>query len=414
MKSFFIKISVLVCVAGWNCAAQAQNEWTGWLGPNRDGWVDGFVAPNPWPEQLTKVWEAEVGTGYGSPLVVGDRVFQHARHEDQEVVWCLDLKDGAMIWESRFDRPFRTAPGGEFHENGPKACPVYADGRLFTMSIDGLLTAWDAENGNALWRKNYDSRFGKSHPNWGNSMSPIVDGRLVFAHFGTDDQGVLVALDTASGEEVWSHGKDGASYSSPLITELGGIRQVVEWNHEALIGVDIKSGDQLWRWPFPHIGKDQNMPTPAIHNDRILIGGENRGVYSVHPQLRDGKWSVADEWHQQRVALDMSSAVINDGMLYGFSHYDRGRLFCLDPKNGEIKWTSPPRTGENVMFLSFAGHVAALIDNGELRILRASADSYEVAASYRVANRRTWAPPVLFGDKVLIKGHQELTLWTFQ
>ncbi|MCA9049055.1 MAG: hypothetical protein KDA89_10035, partial [Planctomycetaceae bacterium] len=97
--------------------------------------------------------------------------------------------------------------------------------------------------------------------------------------------------------------------------------------------------------------------------------------------------------------------------LYGFSHYDSGRLFCLDPETGEVLWTGPPRTGKNVMFLSAPGLVAALIDNGELRILKASPKQYEQIASYRIAEDRTWAPPVLLPNAVLIKDHQHLTMW---
>ena len=64
-------------------------------------------------------------------------------------------------------------------------------------------------------------------------------------------------------------------------------------------------------------------------------------------------------------------------MLYGFSHYDQGRLFCLDPKTGEVLWQGPGRTGENVMFLSIPGHVVALVSDGELKIIAATGDRFE-------------------------------------
>ena len=112
------------------------------------------------------------------------------------------------------------------------------------------------------------------------------------------------------------------------------------------------------------------------------------------------------------MALDMSSAVINGKFLFGFSHYDRGRLFCLDPKTGEVRWEGTPRTGRNVMFLSMPGFVSALIDNGDLQIIKATADRFDKVASYRVADGRTWAPPVLLPDGVLVKDHETLTLWS--
>ena len=401
--------SLLLLASG--AVIQAGDIWTGWLGPQRNGWVANVESPEAWSDDLSKVWSVKVGTGYGSPLVVEDLIFQHARQGEDEIAWCLQRATGNVLWRKSWRVPFKAAGGGEYHGNGPKSSPVYADGRLFTMSINGTLMAWDTKSGERLWQRNYDGEFGKSHPHWGASTSPIVVDDHVIVHFGTDDVGALVALNVETGEEIWRHGKDGPSYSSPLVSEFDGVRQVIEWNHRALVGVDSRTGAFLWEFPFPHVGSDQNMPTPTLHNGRVLLGGENRGIHSIRPELADGKWTVNDEWHQKEVALDMSSAVINGDHLYGFSHYDSGRLFCLDPDTGEVLWTGPPRTGKNVMFLSAPGLIAALIDNGELRILKASPKQYQSITSYRVAEDRTWAPPVLLQNGLLIKDHQHLTMW---
>ncbi len=412
MKIRLTAIAVTIAVLGACNASLADNDWTGWLGPGRNGWVRNFQPPAQWPASLTKVWQVKVGTGYGSPLVVGGRVYQHARQGNDEVVWSLDLKTGDAKWRKSFTVPFKVAGGGDYHGKGPKSSPVMADGRVFTMSITGKVSAWSAESGELLWQRDYDKQFGKSHPNWGASTSPIVDSNRVIVHFGTDAKGVLVALDAATGDELWTHGQDGPSYSSPLLVDIQGVRQVVEWNHRALVGVESGSGKFLWEYPFPHIGSDQNMPTPAFHNGRILLGGENRGVHSIRPTLQDGKWNVEREWSQKSVALDMSSAVMNGKFLFGFSHYDRGRLFCLDPETGEVRWEGAPRTGRNVMFLSMTGFVAALIDNGDLQIIKATADRFDKVASYRVADGHAWAPPVLLSNGVLVKDRETLTFWS--
>jgi outer membrane protein assembly factor BamB len=405
--------SILLAISSsWQPLPAADANWPGWLGPNRDGWVSNFQPPAKWPEQLKKAWQVEVGTGYGSPLLANGRVYQHARQGDDEVIWCFDLETGAVKWRKSYAVPFKMGGGGERHGKGPKSSPMLADGRVFTMSITGLLSAWDANSGNLLWRRDYGSRFKMSHPYWGASTSPIVDGNRVIVHFGTDDAGILAALNVKDGKEVWSHGKDGPSYSSPLLVEIHGIRQVVEWNHRALVGVESKSGRPLWEYPFPHVGSDQNMPTPAFHNGRVLIGGENRGIHSLEPQLNRGVWTVKEVWHQDKVALDMSSAVVNGDLLYGFSHYGAGRLFCLDTKTGEIQWQGPGRTGRNVAFLSLPGHIAALINNGELQVIAASAKGLEKVASYRVSESPTWAPPVLFQNGILVKDVEKLTLWS--
>lgn len=414
LRSFVVAVtaSIFLFASTAQSSAWAADYWPGWLGPKRDGWVSGFKPPTRWPDRLQRGWRVEVGTGYGSPLVSDGKVYQHACQGNDEVLWCLDLNSGAVKWRKSYTVPFKIGGGGQRHGRGPKSSPVLADGRVFTMSIAGVLSAWDADSGKLLWRSDYGSRFKKSHPYWGASTSPIVDGKHVIVHFGTDDEGALVALDVESGKEIWSLGNDGPSYSSPLLVEIHGIRQIVEWNHRALVGVESKSGRPLWEYPFPHAGSDQNMPTPTFHKGHILLGAENRGIHSFEPQLNDGVWTVKKRWSQKKLALDMSSAVINGDLLYGFSHYDSGRLFCLDCKTGHVLWTGPPRTGRNVMFLSIPGHVVALINNGELKVIKAHAAGFEVVASYRVAESETWAPPVLLEKAVLVKDRDTLTLWS--
>jgi hypothetical protein len=138
--------------------------WPGWRGPDRDGWVSGFRPPTRWPERLKRVWQVEVGSGYASPVVASGRVYLHARQRDDEVVWCLDLETGAVKWRQSYATPFTMGQGGERHGKGPKSSPALADGRLFTMSITGLLSAWDADSGELLWRRDYSPRFEKGHP----------------------------------------------------------------------------------------------------------------------------------------------------------------------------------------------------------------------------------------------------------
>ena len=395
----------------WRPTSAAEAYWPGWLGPKHNGWVADFKPPEQWPDKLKKTWQVKVGTGYGSPIVAGGKVYQHARQGEDEVVHCLDLKTGKALWSKSHSTPFKIGGGGERHGKGPKSSPVYADGRLFTMSIAGAMTAWDTASGKVLWRKGYGSRFGKAHAYWGTSNSPIVDGDRVINHFGNDKYGALVALDVETGEEVWTQGKDGTCYSSPLLIESHGIRQVMEWNHRAIVGVESKTGQLLWEYPFPHKTHNQHMPTPAFHNGQILIGGENRGFHGIEPKLEDGKWTVTKRWSQKEVALDMSSAVVNDGLLYGFSHYGLGRIFCLNPKTGEILWQGPHRTGENVMFLSVPGYVLALINRGEIQVIKATGKSFEKVASWRVAQGSTWAPPVLLQHGILVKDLENLTFW---
>lgn len=403
---------ILLSAAATRPAAADELEWTGWRGAARDGWVGEFQPPEQWPDELERVWEVEVGTGYASPLVSNGRVYQHARVGEDEVLWCLDLETGAVVWRQAYPTPFKIGGGGERHGKGPKSSPTLSDGRIFTLSITGMLSAFDAKSGELLWRKDYGSRFEKTHPYWGASTSPLVDGDRVIVHFGTDGEGALVALDAETGDEVWTLGSDGPSYSSPIVAEVDGVRQIIEWNERALVGVDGRTGRKLWEHPFPQQNTNQNMPTPAYHDGMVLLGAENRGIHGLELNRRGDAWEVNPRWHQQKLALDMSSAVVNDGLLFGMSHFGAGRYFCLDPQTGDIRWEGTGRTGDNVAFLSIPGHVVALKDDGQLQILAADGERFEVVASYRVSDDPTWAPPVLLDDGILTKDDRKLTRWS--
>jgi outer membrane protein assembly factor BamB len=410
MRQFSLS-TAFVCLLSYSVAL-AASEWTGWLGPNRNGWVEDFQPPAEWPDQLQHTWQVPVGLGYGTPLVSGDRIYQHARQGDEEILWCLSLKTGDTLWRRATKMPFTMGGGGESHGKGPKSNPTLADGRIFTMSITGVLSAFDLSTGDSLWQKDFSSRFEKPHPYWGATTSPLVVENRVMIHFGGDDDGVLVAFDTTTGEEVWSEGDDGASYSSPFLAEFDGVGQIVEWNHNSLIGVEPESGERLWEYPFPHVGTNQNMPTPSYHQGAVIVGGENRGIRSVKPQLNNGVWSVTEQWHQKKFALDMSSAVINGNHLYGFSHYSLGQLFCLDAETGKVVWEGPGRSGDNATFLSIPNHIIALLDDGELQVIAAGSNDFKKVASYTVAESPTWAAPVLLENGILIKDRDSLTYWS--
>src|SRR5262245_17075476 len=103
-------------------------DWTQWRGPNRDGVVASFAAPKSWPEQLTRKWKIDVGLGYASPVLVGNRLFIFSRQGDNEVPQALDAEKGIAIWQASYAAPFAMNPAAARHEKGPKSTPTFAGG----------------------------------------------------------------------------------------------------------------------------------------------------------------------------------------------------------------------------------------------------------------------------------------------
>ena len=411
---FRTTILCILITSAYSSTIAKDINWPGWLGPKRDGWVEHFTAPAKWPEKLNKQWEKKVGDGYGTAIVSENRIYIHTRKNNDEVIHCIELNTGKSIWENKYAVSFKMGGGGEPHGKGPKSNPTLANGKIFTLSITGILSAWNANTGMLIWRKDHRSKFGKRpHPYWGATTSPLVVDNRVYLHFGSDEKGFLSAMDTDTGKEIWRNGEDGAAYSSPLYAEINGIRQIIEWNHEDLLGVDIETGQTLWKFHLPHRGTNQNMPTPSFHKGHILVGGEKRGIRKIHPHLKNNKWHVTEKWHQTRAALDMSTAVVNEDYLYGFSHYGLGELFCIDINTGKILWKGPGRSGENATFLSIQGHVLSLINDGELQIIQAKGSESNISVKYQVAKSETWSAPVLLKNRILVKDKNSLILWQF-
>src|SRR5262245_10121571 len=90
-------------------------DWVQWRGPNRDGSLVSFSEPQNWPERLTQRWKIEIGTGYATPLVVGDRVYAFSRQNNDEVVRAIDAASGKIIWQSSYAAPFRMNPATSSH-----------------------------------------------------------------------------------------------------------------------------------------------------------------------------------------------------------------------------------------------------------------------------------------------------------
>lgn len=191
------------------------------------------------------------------------------------------------------------------------------------------------------------------------------------------------------------------------------MKQVLKWNRHRLVGLRAADGHELWPYPLPHTGPDQNTPASVVKENRIYVVAQNRGIRCLRPGLRDGRWQVEVLWHQKRLACEMATPVVNGDFIFGLSHYDSGRLFCLDARIGAIRWVGPPRTAEYATFLAIPGYVVVLLSTGELQILPVGAEEYRPVARYQVADSPTWAGPVLLTDGVLIKDHDSLTRWRF-
>ena len=395
-----------VLVLAFGSAAAAQ-DWPQWRGPNRDGTVTSFQAPASWPEALTQRWNIEIGQGYATPLLVDDRVYVFTRQGEDEVLTALDAAAGTTRWRTSYAAPFTMNPATARHGPGPKSTPVFSGGRLFTLGMSGIVTAFDAETGRQLWQKPAPPL----EPTYHTGMSPVVEGDLVIFHVGGHDEGALTAFDVTTGDVRWSWDGDGPAYGSPRVFDLSGTPQVVTFTQENFVGVGLADGELLWSRPF-RTPSDTTSQTPLLHEDTVIEMGRNNGVTAFRAVSRGGGWTTEDVWHTDEVSMHMSDAVAIDGVLFGLSHLNSGQYFALDLETGRVLWTSDPRQAEHAAISRAGDTIFSLEEDGELVIVDFESTGFEPVARYTVATSETWAQPVVSSTRVFVKDVSTLTLWT--
>ena len=397
---------VLVWTAGGPVAI--AQDWPQWRGPNRDGAVQSSDLPSTWPNALTEQWTVDVGLGYATPVIVGDRIYMYTRQDGDEVMLALDVDSGDVLWRSGYPAPFDLTSAAARHGAGPKSTPTFADGRLFTLGMSGIVTAWDGETGRQLWQ----IEASPVQPAYHTAMSPVVDGALMIVHIGGQDDGALTAFDVATGEVRWSWDGDGPAYGSPLVVELEGTRQVVTFTQEHMVGVALETGALLWSRPFV-TPSSTTAQTPILYNGQLVEAGRGNGITLFRVVNEGTAWTTEDVWHTDEVSLHMTNGVVADGVLYGLSHLNSGQYFGLDLDTGQVLWTSDPRQAENAAVLSVGDAIFSLQDDAELVVLGSSRSEFEPLQRYEVATSATWAQPTLRGNRLYVKAVSSLTLWTF-
>ena len=402
-------VAVLLVLAVPLRAQRPPNEWTQWRGPNRDASTSAPSDPKAWPEKLMQKWKVEVGLGYATPLVVGNRVYQWARQGEREVMMALDADSGKVVWETGHTAAFTMQSATVQHGPGPKSTPVYSNGRLFSIGMTGIITAYDAASGKQLWQKPASpvAMFYTTH-----AFSPVIEQGMVIFHVGGHNDGALTAYDVNTGAEKWSWKGDGPGYGSPVVLDVAGTRQIVTITQGKLVSVEAATGTLLWERPFV-IANFTNSITPVVYNgNTVIVSGNGGPTTAVAVARRNNQWVTETLWENADIPLRMSDALIVGDTLFGMANRNAGQYFAVDAKTGKTLWTSEGRQAGHAAIARAGDLFFSLEDDGELVVLRNSPTAFEPLHRYKVAEAATWAPAAYSGNRILVKDVSSLSLWT--
>jgi outer membrane protein assembly factor BamB len=389
-------------------AQTSPRDYPQWRGHNRDGAASAFVEPKSWPDRLTLKWKVDVGEGYGTPIVVGGRVYTHTRRDGNEVMTALDADTGKIVWERSYPAPHKISSGATAHGQGPKSTPLFYSGKLFTLGITGIVSSFNAADGKLLWQKPappVETLYNNS------AMSPVADRGAVIFHVGGHGNGALTAFDAETGRIKWSWSGDGPAYASPIITESSGTRQVIAVTERNIVGVSADNGTLLWQRPFGNQFSNNSI-TPTLYRDTIIVSGYEKGVTAFKLVKRGNTWDTETVWETNEVSMFMSNPVLVGDTLYGLSQRNSGQFFALDARTGKVLWLGPPREATNTALVKAGDLLFLLNDDAELIVAKSNPSGFEALRRYTVADSATWAQPAISGGRVFVKDLSGLTLWT--
>jgi outer membrane protein assembly factor BamB len=362
----------LILVSGAQAEPVPEREryWSQWRGPLATGVAPHADPPLRWSETDNIRWKVPIpGRGSASPVVWGDQVFvltaigEGARGEGPRagvvpqgpvrfVVLSIDRQSGRVLWE-------RTAreevPHEGTHPDGTWASPSpVTDGEVVLAHFGSRgLYAYDLE-GRLLWQKDFGDM--KTRLGFGEGSSPALSGDVVVVNWDHEGDSFLAALDRRTGRELWRRDRDEVtSWSTPLVVEAGGSAQVVVSATGRVRGYDLGTGKELWEAGGMTVN---SIPSPVYGNGMLYAMSGFRGNAARAIRLEGAKGDLtgtdAVVW-----SYDRDTPYVPSPLLYGDSLYflktNSGILTSLDARTGEVRYGPERLPGVQGVYASPVG-----------------------------------------------------------
>jgi outer membrane protein assembly factor BamB len=380
--------------------------WTGYRGPRRDGvYAEKTILTN-WPaEGLKEIWRKPIGGGYGSFAIAEGLAFTIEQRRRFEVVSAYDVQNGNEVWTNAWKGFFQESMGGD----GPRATPAYESGRIYVQGAEGELRCIQARSGTTVWRKNILKDNGAGNPYYGTASSPLIVDNLVIVQPGGLRNRAVVAYNKDSGAFVWGSQSDETAYSSPMIADLAGVRQILVVMETRAMGLVPETGALLWEHPWVVLHGNRNIAQPLLisSNQFFLSGGYGTGCELVAVSKEGGKLSTRTIWKNRNMKNKFTSSVLLDGFIYGL---DEDILTCLDASTGERKWKGS-RYGYGQIVLAPPHDLIILGGQGELALVEISPKEPHEVSRFQALPGKTWNHPAISDGLLLVRNAMEMACY---
>jgi outer membrane protein assembly factor BamB len=395
--------------------ARKATDWAQWRGPGRNGLSGETRLLSEWPSAGPAVaWQiGGLGNGFSSVAISNGRLFTMGKFGEDTNLVARDAKTGQRLWETWIGK------GGD----APNSTPTVDGDLVFALSFQGDLLCADARSGRMIWRINLQEDLGGTMMSqWGYSESVLVDGDRLIVTPGAPDA-AMVALNKKTGQVIWRAmlppnpgpaGKDGAGYSSVVISEARGVKQYVQLIGRGLIGVDANNGNLLWI--YNRIANSTaNVPTPIVSGDLIFCSSGYDEGGSALLEIRGSKPRINVHEVYYKPARELQNhhggmVLIGDQIYMGHGH-NNGFPVCFDLKTGKDRWRPGRGAGTGSAAVLYAdGHLYFRYENGIMALIEATPEAYRLKGKFRIAinNGQSWSHPVVYDGKLFLRDQQEL------
>jgi outer membrane protein assembly factor BamB len=236
---------VSICLVFGSSSVQAGSHWPQFRGPNASGISDTDKPPINFGPGTNVVFKTPIPSGASSPCIWEDRIFLTGIDEEKLWTLCYSARNGELLWKQQ--ALYEKLEAYHRSEGSPAASTPATDGKrvysffgssgIFVYSLDGK----------ALWEHRMPTA---DHVgDFGTGTSPVVSDGLVLVNRDMLRGSHLLALNAATGDIVWRVERPEfvSSYSSPIIWEHDGAREVVLAGMHRLKGYELKSGEERWQ-----------------------------------------------------------------------------------------------------------------------------------------------------------------------
>jgi outer membrane protein assembly factor BamB len=386
------------------------SDWNQFRGPSRNNLCTETGLLDRWPADGPELvmTATGIGEGYSTVAIVGDVIYTMGNVDDGEHIIALDRHSGNVIWRARNGNEYREGQG-----NGPRGTPTVINGKVYALGGSGDLGCFDAGTGDAVWQKNILTEFGGSNITWGISESVLIDdGKIICSPGGS--KGTIVALDAATGQTEWASKvpeSPQASYASPVVAQVGRVKQYVVFTSKGIVGVRATDGEPMWGQNKSSNGT-ANCATPLIVGSRIFSSSDyGTGAELVELKSQGTKTTARLVYHTKDMKNHHGGMVHLNGFVYG-SNGDI--LACVNLRTGQPTWRERSMKGSVV----YADEkIVFRHEGGPVVLLAAKSQTYEELGRFdqpQRSGRPAWSHPVICGGRLYLRDMDKLLVYNIQ